>query len=447
MKRYAMIAVVAAGCAPAASTVDTTTDVTARAVTSASATSVAEFTVAGIPVIFKPVRANEVVAVRLYLKGGSASLTPELAGIETFIAELGERGTQKYDREAFTRLATQTGTNIGGGASYDWSVFTAQGIRQHWDTTWDLFTQAVLHPTFPQSEVETVRGQLMNALRQERDDPDDFLDVLADSVIYTGHAYTLRPQGSTATVAAITRDQIADWHRRRLTKENLLLVVVGNVELADLRAKIAAAFAGLPATGAPATELRPLLPLTRDVLVVQRDLPTNYIAGYWGAPAPAEADFPAFRVATSLLSNRLFEEVRTKRNLTYAVAASLLSRRSNVGRLYVTAVQPDTTIRVMFTEVRRLQTEPVPADRLAERLSVLLTNFWVGQETNMSQAEQLGFFELAGGGWENLYTYPARLRAVTPADIQRVAQRYMRDLRFVVVGDPNKIPRELFTSM
>lgn len=437
------IAALTAACAPVPAVVSAPVVVAPSAPTA----DVSEFTVAGIPVIFKAVQANDVVAVRLYLKGGSANLSPATAGIESFIAELGERGTEKYDKDAFAALAARTGTSIGGNAAYDYSVFVAQGVRQHWDAMWDLFTQATIRPTFPPAEVEIVRGQLLNAIKQQQDNPDSYLALLGDSVVYAGHAYAALPFGTATSVAALTRDQLMEWRRTRMTRENLLLVVVGNVSRADLESKIAASFGQLPERGGTAVMLRPLVPITKDVLVIERQLPTNYIAGYYAAPAPSEADYAAFRVASSILSDRLFEEVRTKRNLSYAVAARIFDRRSNVGQIYVTAVSPDTTLRVMLSEIRRMQTEPVPADIVGERVSVLVTQYWLGQETNMNQAAQLGVFELVGGGWENLYTYANRLRAVTPADIQRVAQQYMRNARFVVIGDPAKIPRELFTSL
>jgi zinc protease len=426
----------ALACAPVA--VPTTPPV------AAAATS---FDVAGIPVIFKPVTANDVVAVSLFLKGGSANLSAQNAGIESLIGLVAPKGTEKYDKDAFTALATRTGTSVGGSATFDFSVLQAQGVRQHWDTMWDLFTQAALHPTFPEQEVATARGQLLNSLRQQTDNPDQYLSLLGDSVVYGGHAYAILPQGTVASVTGLTRGALVSWHRERLSKENLLLVVAGNVSRADLEAKVAQAFGSLPARGGAAVALPPATALTPDVVVVTRQIPTNYIAGYYAAPAPSHPDYAAFRVATSILSDRLFEEVRTKRNLSYAANARLFDRRANVGRIYVTAVAPDTAVRVMLAEVQRMQREPVAADLLAEKISVLLTQYWMAQETNSSQAMQLGFWELSGGGWRNAFDLPARLRAVTPADVQQAAQRYLRNARFVVIGDPAKIQRELFTSM
>ena len=103
-------------------------------------------------------------------------------------------------------------------------------------------------------------------------------------------------------------------------------------------------------------------------------------------------------------------------------------------------------MKVILSEVRRLQREPIPATTLAENVSTFLTRFWIAQQSNMGQAQQLGLFELLGGGWQNLNRFVNAVRRVTPTDVQRVATRYMLHARFAVIGDPTKINRALFTS-
>jgi zinc protease len=406
-----------------------------------------DFTAGGIHVIHKPVTANDVVAARLYLKGGAAALTAANAGIEQLMISAATRGTEKYTKDQFSARATATGTDVGGEATTDFSVMTLQAVREHWDEAWDLFTQAVLHPTFPDSEVAQARTQLVFALKQRTDDPDSYLELLGDSVLYAGHPYAADPQGTPASVEKLTRDDLASWHRGRLTKANLLLVVVGNVSRADLERRVSAAFGALPATGGGASRVPPLVAAKPDVTIVERQLPTNYIRGMYVTTDRASADYPALQLATRVLGERLFEEVRTKRNLTYAVGAGNTSGRVGRAELYVTAVEPDTTLKVMRTEVQRLQHEPVPVERLQETRNVFATGYWMSQETNMGQARQLGDWELTGGGWRNALSYPARLGAVSAADVQRVARKYLNHARFVVVGDPRKIDRALFTSM
>jgi zinc protease len=412
----------------------------------AQTASTSKFDVSGIPVIFKPVRANDVVAVRLYLRGGSANLTAANAGIEDLMLQSATHGTSKYDKDAFNAKSVETGTSINSSADYDFSILTLLAVRQNFNEAWDLFTQAALHPTFPAAEVELVRSQLVDAAKRIPDDPDSYLSYLADSSLYSGHPYAARPTGTPASLASITQRALVDWHRQRFTKENLLLVVVGNVQREDLVRKISSSFGQLPARGGAAARAPALQPLTPNVVVVKRELPTNYISGFFAAPSPSSSDYAALRVATDILSNRLFEEVRTKRNLTYSVSAGLDDRGVNLGSLYVTAVDPDTTMKVIFSEVRRLQREPIPASTLAENVNTFLTRFWIGQQSNMGQARQLGLAELVGGGWQNLERFVEAVRRVTPADVQRVASRYMQHARFAVIGDSAKINRALFTS-
>ena len=432
MKRFFMVVVAALS--------------SAAPVSSAQQVGASKFQVAGIPVILKPVTANDVIAVRLYIRGGSSNLTPSNAGIESFMLEAATHGTAKYTKDAFNERMTETGTSIASDAGYDYSSMALQGVRQHWNEAWDLFTEAALKPSFPASEVELVRAQLVDALKRIPDDPDTYLSYLADSSLYAGHAYAVQPGGTPASIAAITRDALATWHKQRFTRENLLLVVVGNVSRADLTRKIESTFGTLPATGGRAIRAPRLSAVTPDVMVVKRELPTNYITGYFAAPPPSDPDYAALRVATDILSDRLFEEVRTKRNLTYSVGAGLSNRAANRGSLYVTAVEPDTTLRVIFTQVRRLQSEPLPQSTLSENVNTFLTEFWIGQQSNMGQARQLGLFELLGGGYQNLGRFVDAVRRVTPSDVRRVATRYMQHARFAVIGDPAKIDRRLFTS-
>jgi len=408
--------------------------------------AVSKFTVAGVPVILKPITANEVVAIRLYVRGGSANLTPATAGIERLIGAMATEGTAKYAKDDFAARATASGVEFGSDVEHDYTVFTTRGVTEHWNETWDLFTQAALHPTFPETELAVVRDQILNGLRQRRDDADNYLRWLADSALHVGHAYAADPMGDEASVTALTSAALARWHKQRMTKENLLLVVVGNVTRADLQAKVTAAFGALPARGGAAAATAPLPARTPSLTIVPRDLPTNYVIGVFPAATLSDGDYPALRAATEILSDRLFEEVRTKRNLSYAVFSGLQSDRANSGLMYVTAVEPDTTVKVMLAEVKRLQDEPIDAERIALSINTYLTQYFMGQEANMSQADRLGRYELLGGGWDRAETLINRLRAVRPEEIQQAARRYLRNFTFVVIGDSTKIDRKLFTS-
>ena len=151
------------------------------------------------------------------------------------------------------------------------------------------------------------------------------------------------------------------------------------------------------------------------------------------------------RVASSLLNDRVLFEVRYKRNLSYAPEAFLRSQGANLGGIAVSAVDANQAISVMLYEISKMQREPTHAEDINKVISGFLTQHYLGQETNSAQAGDLAMYELIGGGWRNSLTFLERIRAVSAKDVQRVAQKYMHNLRFVVLGDPARIDKNVFT--
>jgi predicted Zn-dependent peptidase len=224
----------------------------------------------------------------------------------------------------------------------------------------------------------------------------------------------------------------------------MLLIIVGDIDANVLQSKITAAFGKLP-RGDYKDGAAPTFDFTKPTLdVTQRSLPTNYIQGVFNAPSLNNPDFYAMRVATTILRDRVFEEVRSKRNLSYAPSADMGSLSGNTANIYVTAVDANRSVAVMLDEIRKLKNEQVSPQDISGQSGQFLTNYFVGNETNAAQAAELARYELIGGGWRNSLDYLKRIRAVTPQDIQNVARKYMRNIRFVVVGDPAAIDRRIF---
>ncbi len=100
----------------------------------------------------------------------------------------------------------------------------------------------------------------------------------------------------------------------------------------------------------------------------------------------------------------------------------------------------------MLNEMTRLQREPIDQEDIKAIVAQYLTTYYMGQETNAAQAAELAQAELLGGGWRASVEFIDRLRAVTPTDVQRVAQKYLRHIRFVVLGDPKAVNKTLFVG-
>jgi zinc protease len=219
----------------------------------------------------------------------------------------------------------------------------------------------------------------------------------------------------------------------------MLLVVVGNVDRAHIEKLVAETIGQLPRGGykwvAP-----PRVPELPTALVVERrQLPTNYILGYYSGPLASGPDYQALRVATSVLTGRMFAEIRSRQNLTYDVHAPFVDRAATAGGLYVSTVSPDTTLKLMHAAIVDLQQgllDPMGLKQLEEQF---ITEYFLDNETNAAQADFLARSQLYEGDYREADRFVDELKSVTPEAVQRVARKYMKGLRFAYVGDPSKL--------
>jgi len=406
-----------------------------------------EFTVNGFNVILKTNPANDILSVQLYLRGGVANITELTQGIEPLLFGIAAKGSKNYPKEVLNKILDRTGSGINSYSTRDYSAITLRCLKRDFDDLWSVFSDIVMNPALDSVDVALVRNTMLSGIRQRKDNPDGYLRELTDEVFYKEHPYRLDPNGTEATVSAIDVDQMRKYLSDQLQTSKLLLVVVGNVMEADLMKKVEGTFGKLP-KGNSAPSLPPQIHHDHATLkIVEQQIPTNYIRGTFSAPNLASPDFSAMTVAMDVLQWRLFEEVRTKRNLSYAPVAGYENQLANRGFIYVTAVDPDTTIKVMLDELKKLQTELVSAKVLKDRIALFLTEYYQRNETNASQGSFLAAYELAGLGWKAGETFIENTRKVTAEDVKSVANKYFHNLQFVVIGNPKLIDQKVFTSM
>jgi zinc protease len=401
------------------------------------------FEVAGIPVILRRNPANEVVVANLYLLGGARQLTPQTAGIEALLLAASERGTRRFPGSALRQRTARLGSSIGIDASEDWSMIGLHAIRSTFDSTWALMADRVVAPALEQNDVEIVREQMLTGVRERRTDPDNAAVELADSLLFGQHPYAIPTTGSETSLSALTVAQLRQYHAQQFVTSRMLLVVVGNVDRPQIERLVRSTLGTLP-RGTYRWTPPPALPDgARAVTFDNRPLPTNYLLGYVPGPAATSPDYTALRVATAVLSGRLFTEVRSRRNLSYAVESPFLERSHAVGGLYVTTVDPNAVLRIMRDELDALQSDQVEAAGLKRLEQQFITEYYLKNETNADQANVLARAELYQGDYRAADRFMQELRRVTPADVQRVAKTYLTNFRFAFVGDTTKVDRTL----
>jgi zinc protease len=410
------------------------------------ASLVSEFEINGMKVLVKRREGSQTVAAGLFIRGGVANINADNAGIEPLMLDVATEASASFPRDRMRRETARMGTVIADSSNYDYSALSMASTRANFDRSWEVFTDIALRPAFNKDDFARVQARVVAGLRDDTDQPDSYLQRLQDRVAYTGHPYLNRPDGTADNISRLTAADLRAYHQKIMQTSRLLLVIVGDLDAAQLKTRIAASFGKLP-RGNYKPQMPPQLAFSASTVdVTTRELPTNYIQGMFTAPPITSPDIYPMRVASSILRDRVFEEVRVKRNLSYAPDAFLRSQGANIGGIYVTAVDANQAVRVMLNEIARLQHEPIDREDIKGVIAQYLTTYYMGQETNTAQAAELGQYELLGGGWRNSLLFLEKLDAVTPADVQRVAQKYMRNIRFVVLGNPAQVDKNVFTG-
>ena len=440
--RPLVLAAVLIACSISPSAAATTTFVHTRATAPDTAVTT-KFDVNGVTVILRRNTATEVVTANLYLLGGARQLTPGTAGIEALLLATSERGTRLFPGASVRQRTARLGSTVTIDPSDDWTAIGLHAIRATFDSTWAILADRVMAPTIDPAELALVKDQFLSLARERNTEPDNAATELADSLLFVNHPNAISTTGTPESLASLTAAQLRQYHAQQFVTSRMLLVVVGNVDRAQVERLVRSTLATMPKGNYRWTPPPAVTSTGRALAIDNRALPTNYLLGYVPGPAATDRDYSALRVATAVLSGRLFTEVRSRRNLSYAVEAPFLERGNAIGGLYVTTVDPNQVLRIMRRELSTLQTETVDPVGLKRLEQQFITEYYLKNETNADQANFLARAELYQGDYKAADRFMEALRRVTPDDVRRVARRYLKDFRFAYVGDASKLDRSL----
>jgi zinc protease len=402
-------------------------------------TATTDFMVDHIHVILRRNSANSVIAANVYLLGGTQQLTETTAGIEVLMLDASADGTRRFPRDTLRAIIARTGATIVTEPEVDWTSFGLRTLRPAFESSWAAFADRLVAPRLDSSAVERARQQMLTDALQRNADPDAAVARLADSLLYAGHPYRLDPEGSPASLRALSAREVRQYHDATVVQSRLLVVVVGDIDRPTLSRAIHGTLTTLPVGTYAWTPPPRLTPAPAHVAESARHLPTNYILGYYPGPNAGTPDYPVLRIATAILSGWMFAEVRSRDHLAYAVEAPFLERAVGAGGLYVTTTDPEAALGAMANDVHRLQTILVDPGGLHTLVGQFITEYFLKNETNADQASFLARAELYEGDYQKAGEFVDRLRRVSPNDVRRVARTYMHDTRFGFVGDTTNV--------
>ncbi|PZR26053.1 MAG: hypothetical protein DI535_16010 [Citrobacter freundii] len=405
-----------------------------------------EMTVNGVKVIVQP-SGNDIVVIQTVLKGGTQNYTAAQAGIENLaIDALTECGTTKDDKNSFKDKLDKVSAYIGGNSGMDFASFSLNCIKSDFETVWPLYTDALTIPKFDAKEFERIKQDAINNLRANESSPDNAINKLAKQTAFAGTNYAKEPNGTVASITALTPEVTKKYWQSVFTRSRLVIIIVADLDKAVIEKSVKDLLAKVPAGKPFVEQKKSYTPAANSFKEEERANATNYVRGIASGPLPGTADYTAFSLAMNIFANKHFLEVRSKHGLSYAPQAWFNGGTTPYATLSVTTTEPDKYIAVARGLIDKVKKDGFTEDELKNEKTGFLTGIYYRNETNEAQAASMASNEVLFGDWKRAIRLKEEVDKVTLAQMNAAFNKYINNITWVYQGDPKKVTPTMYTQ-
>lgn len=406
----------------------------------------------GAVVIVKEDHNMPVVTLQAWFPVGSTTEGENLGqGLSHFVEHMIFKGTEKQAPGDFARQVKAGGGDLNAYTHFERTVFHCVVRTGHFDQMLASFSDVIMNSTMDPEEARKEQKVIVNELKMYEDEPNRLIQYAYNETAWRIHPARHPIGGYGPQFLKLQPEDVGRYFRRWYAPNNMIFVCVGDVDGAAAAAAIRKSFAGWERKALPPIVL-PVEPPQTATRRERRSYPVKGVSSGsrlkigWPSVSAYEEDAPALDMAALVLgygeSSRLSRKVKNEKKLVQSIYASsdtpTYRGHFSVGAS-LDAAMLDAAEAAILEEVKNLQEAPVPEEELKRVLAAVLTWNVIGHQDVMSQADALGQGEMYHGDPEHNKVDLEKLKAVTPADIQRVARKYMLPSRMTVAS---VVPRE-----
>ena len=404
----------------------------------------------GLTVLLLEKHGVSIVNFAALVKTGAAADPAGEEGLASITAQLLRKGTQKRTAQQFAADSDFTGGSIEADASADFSSVSGEFLNKDLTRGLDLFSDALLHPIFPQSEVDKLLAQSLDGVRAAKDEARSVLGTYYNAYLFNGNGYGRTSDGDEISLTRIHRDAILKFYETYYAPGNIILAVAGDFQTADMKKKLEEVFGQWPSKAVTLAKI-PILPPVRGkklLLVDKPDATQTYFAIGNVATAAGDPDRVAIRLVNTVFGGRftslLNEALRVESGLTYGAISAFDPRKApgpfgiySYTKNESTAQAIDMALQVL----QKLHKQGITAEELASAKSYIKGQFPPSIETSKQLAQIIAINEFYGLDDREINDLEARLDAVTPAIAQQVIQKHFPtdNLVFTLIGKRSDI--------
>ncbi len=386
-----------------------------------------------------------------YFAAGSLFDSDEKLGLADFVASAVMRGTEKRSFEEIYDALESVGATLGFSAGTHTAGFSGHALVEDLPLLFELASEALLTPTFPEAEIERLRAQLLTGLAIRAQDTGDAASMAFDKIIFAEHPYGRPDDGYPETIKAIHRDDLVEFRRSTFGPRGMTIAVVGAVEAGFVVEQISRFLGSWVNPQQPSIpELPPVKPLTkrtRKNVALPGKSQSDIMVGVVG-PGRRSPDFLPASLGNSVLGQfgmmgRIGDVIREQSGLAY-YAYSSLSAGIGPGTWEVSAgVNPKNVEKAIDLTLRELKVfveKGVSEEELHDSQANFVGRLPLSLESNGGVANALLNIERYDLGLDYYQRYGGLVRAVTPGQVLETARKYL-DLQKIAIATagPKKV--------
>jgi zinc protease len=371
-----------------------------------------------------------VVDFRVMLKGGVIAESEANNGITRLTARMLLKGTKTRTAEQIAETMESVGGDISYFAGNNSFGVSAESLSEDFDRGLEVLTDVLQNPTFPEDMLDRERAVQISEFKAEQDKILRQGQQLLRETMYRQHPYRLNVLGKPDTLTKITRADLADFHRRFIVPNNIVLTVFGNVNADEVRKKVEAKFGKMKSVKLefPRTGPETLQTDARKIETAPKEQAVLLI-GYSGVDIFNKDRFALELLdeAYSGMGSRLFLRIRDELGLCYYVGASdLVGLDPGYFAFYVgtTPENVGTCEQEIFAELNKLKADGLSEEEITRAKNSIIGQRRVQMQDNSQLSMIVGLDELYGLGYDFFKTMDDKYRAVTVDDIRRIAKTY-----------------------
>jgi predicted Zn-dependent peptidase len=406
----------------------------------------------GLTVITEQMQHIRSASIGVWLQTGSRDEDAEWNGISHFIEHMVFKGTKHRTAEEIARQVDSIGGNMDAFTAKECICFNVKVLDEHLPIAMDVLSDIVLNPTFAAQDISRERGVILEEIKMDEDSPDYLVHEIFTQNFWKDHALGKPILGTKDSVKRFERDPVLDFYHQRFAPGNLIICAAGNLKHQQFVELVAKHFQQMKphknGFHSPQPKIVPRIIMRNKKALVQ----VQICVGVPSHPIAHEKRHASYILNTLLgggMSSRLFQNIRERQGLAYAIYSDLSPYR-DTGCLSVYAgtsrESAGKVVQSIVSEFRTLKSEPVPAEELRRSKDQLKGSLMLSLESSTARMSSLARQEMYFDRFYTMDELIDKIESVTAEEVMELANEFFLtdSIAVTVLGNLNglKLRRE-----